>query len=436
MRKLLLPAALLAPLLSAQAHAQELADAIRLGDARAMAAHLGEANKALAYGETPLMLAVSHQDRGAVRALIRAGARVNAVDQDGVGALWLACEMGDAGISGALLDAWADPRIARSDGATPLHVCARFAPVSVVERMAHGNVDVRDARGQTPLMWAASSGRPEVVSALLRAGASVKAVSRGGFTPLLFAVKSGSVAAVSALLAAGADAAARGPENTSAAQLAAYQKHWDVLSLLVARGGVDLAERDREGWQLLHRAAAGGDAALVRLLIARGAALEGLSGPSHITWVTEANFGVAPPPVPPKAPLFMAAEAGQAETMKALIAAGAKADFVAQDGENLLIAAARSRKLAALEVALLALPRPDLVDAKGNSALHVLAGSRPGADLAAMFMAMARAGARADLANARGATPARIASGAQTEVSRAFFAAFPQAQAGQASPAT
>jgi len=145
---------------------------------------------------------------------------------------------------------------------------------------------------------------------------------------------------------------------------------------------------------------------------------------------------VAPPPVPPKVPLLMAAEAGQAEAMKALIAAGVKADFVAQDGENLLIAAARDRTLTALEVALAALPKPELVDAKGNSALHVLAGSRPAADLAAMFMAMARAGARPDLANVRGATPAKIAAGAQTEVRNAFFAAFPQAQAWQASPAT
>ena len=64
MRKIWLPAALLGPLLSAQAHAQELADAIRLGDARAMAAHLGEANKALAYGETPLMLAALKRQEG------------------------------------------------------------------------------------------------------------------------------------------------------------------------------------------------------------------------------------------------------------------------------------------------------------------------------------------------------------------------------------
>jgi len=218
--------------------------------------------------------------------------------------------------------------------------------------------------------------------------------------------------------------------------LAAYQGRWDVLALLVERGGVDLAERDREGWQLLHRAAAGGDARLIRLLIAKGASVEGLSGPSRITWVTEANFGVAPPPVPPKTPILMAAEAGQDAAMKALIAAGAKVDFVAGDGENLLIAAARSQKLAALEVALSALNKPDLADARGNSALHVLAGSRPAADLAMMFAAMAKAGARADLANARGATPAKIAEHGQTEVRQAFAAAFPQAQAGQASPAT
>lgn len=434
MRKLAFAALLLAH----TAQAQDIAEAIRLGDERGVSASLAQANKPLAYGETPLMMAVSHQDVVAVRALIRAKAKVNAVDQDGVGALWLACELGDAAIIGALLDAGADPRLARSDGATPMHVCARFAPASVVERMAHGAVDLRDSRGQTPLMWAASSGRVEAVTALIKAGASVKAVSQGGFTPLLFAVKSGSVAAVSALMSAGADAAMRGPENTSAAQLAAYQGRWDVLRFLVERGGVDLTERDREGWQLLHRAAAGGDAGLIRLLIARGAPVEGMSGQSRITWVTEANFGVAPPPVPPKTPILMAAEAGQAEAMKALIAAGARVDFAAADGENLMIAAAHSQKLATLEVALSALNKPDMADANGNSALHILAGSRPAADLAMMFAAMAKAGARADLANARGATPAKIAEHSPTPVRTAFEAAFPQpsAQAGQASPST
>ncbi|MGF1957829.1 ankyrin repeat domain-containing protein, partial [Enterococcus casseliflavus] len=82
------------------------------------------------YGETPLMLAVSHQDAATVRALIRAKAQVNAVDQDGVSALWMACELGDAGVISALLDAGADIRRARADGSSALHVCARFAPTS------------------------------------------------------------------------------------------------------------------------------------------------------------------------------------------------------------------------------------------------------------------------------------------------------------------
>ncbi|RVU05674.1 ankyrin repeat domain-containing protein [Novosphingobium umbonatum] len=431
MRKWLLIASLLA---SSPAPAQDLAEAIRLGDARGVTAHLTAqpalANQALAYGETPLMLTVSHQDHQAAKALLKAGAKVNAQDQDGVSALWLACELGDGAIIAALLDAGANPLLARSDGATALHVCARFGPAAALQRMAKGPIDVADAKGQTPLMWAASSGRAEAVEVLLKAGASVKSVSKGGFNPLFFAVKAGSAAAVSNLLAAGADPMFRGPENTSAAQLAAYQKRWDVLALLVQNGGVDLAERDREGWQLLHRAAAGGDVALIRLLITTGAAVEGLSGPSRITWVTEANFGVAPPPVPPKVPLFMAAETGQADAIKALITAGAKADFVAGDGENLLIAAARSQKLPALEAALAALPKPDMADAKGNSALHILAGSRPAPDLPLMLAAMAKAGARPDLPNARGATPAKIAAGAQTEVRRAFEAAFPPRLAG------
>lgn len=398
--------------------------AIEIGDRAAL--QRVDPRAVLAYGATPLLLAVEHQDEGAVRAMLRAGARVNAADQDGLTPLALACERGGAGIVAALLDAHADIRHAAPDGSTPLHVCARFGPEAAVARMIAlgARVDAVDMRGQTPLMWAASAGRAQAVAALIRAGAGVNRVSRGGFTPLAFAIKSGAVEPVRLLLAAGADARWRGPEHTSAAQLAAYQGAWDTLGLLIARGGVDLAERDREGMQLLHRAAMAGREDVIALVLAGGGDANGLSGPTTITWVTEANFGVAPAPVPPTPPLFFAAQAGQVGAMRRLIAAGANPLFITADGGHLVLAAAKSGRAAALDLALSAGGEANRADAAGTTALMLLAGGGPQPELVAMLRALAAHGARADLADAGGNTPALVAAHGRSEVKAAFAQVF------------
>src|SRR3546814_17715899 len=66
--------------------------------------------------------------------------------------------------------------------------------------------DSADTRGQTPLMWAASSGNLEAIAALLKAGAQANRVTPGQFTPLAFAITSGIPEAAKMLLDAGADA--------------------------------------------------------------------------------------------------------------------------------------------------------------------------------------------------------------------------------------
>jgi ankyrin repeat protein len=259
---------------------------------------------------------------------------------------------------------------------------------------------------------------------LIKAGADVNRVSAGGFTPLFFAIKSGVLPATGALLAAGAKADYRGPEHTSAAQLAAYQHNYAAAALMVARGA-DLTERDRTGLQLLHAAAAGGDAALVSLLLAKGADPNALTGRSRITWVTEANFGRPPPPVPPTPPLLLAAAGGHEAVMKLLLAAGANPRFVAEDGTNVVLAAAQGGSAAALELALRIAPDANVVNAGGYTALHMLVGGGMKPELGAMMRVLAAYGARADIKSKHGLTAAAMAADGLTEVKALFLESFP-----------
>jgi ankyrin repeat protein len=128
--------------------------------------------------------------------------------------------------------------------------------------------------------------------------------------------------------------------------------------------------------------------------------------------------------VPPTPPLFWAAQNGQAEAMKLLIAAGADPKFVAANGANLVIEAAHGGRIDALTLAVAAGPDVNAQDASGASALHVLAGGGNDADLPAMLALLRSHGARADLADHKGKTPAMLAASTLKEVKAAFVTAF------------
>ena len=111
--------------------------------------------------------------------------------------------------------------------------------------------------------------------------------------------------------------------------------------------------------------------------------------------------------------------------MKQLLAAGANPHFVADNGENVVLAAAHGGNPAALELALNLAPDANFADAKGNTALHILADGNANPDLPEMLRILARHGARPDQPNAKGFTPAGIAEQSLREVKAAFQAAFP-----------
>ncbi|MCX7283530.1 MAG: ankyrin repeat domain-containing protein [Novosphingobium sp.] len=408
-----------------------IAGAIANDDATALRVALetgANANALLDYGESPLARAVEVQDPALVLLLLQHGAKPNLADSNGLTPLALACERGNAAIVDALLEAGADPRRISAEGAWPLALCARFASAETVAKLlARGaKADTADSRGQTPLMWAASAGNAEAAALLIKAGAKVNRITPAGFTPLFFAIASGQAEAVALLVKAGADIRHRGPESTSALQLALYQKNWAAAELLLARGGWDLAEVDRNGTRPLHVAAAAGQGALVAALLAAGADANALTGPSRITWVTEANFGMAPPPVPPTPPLFSAALAGQADVMALLVKAGADPHLVLANGTNLLLAAASSQSADALARALDLAPDVNVADASGVTALHRVLGGPWHPGLEPMLRLLAARNARTDIADTYGRTAAKMVEDGLATVREAYSRVFPQ----------
>jgi ankyrin repeat protein len=96
--------------------------------------------------------------------------------------------------------------------------------------------------GQTALMWAAAEGDGAVVEALLELGADLHARSNAGTTPFLFAVRKGDMRSVRALLAAGAEVNEKRPDLATPLLVAVINGHEDLVDLLLDKGADPNAE--------------------------------------------------------------------------------------------------------------------------------------------------------------------------------------------------
>jgi ankyrin repeat protein len=186
-----------------------------------------------------------------VKALLRAGAAVDACDKNEWTPLHVASAKGHDGVVGALLGAGAAVGARTKDQVTPLHLASRYGHAHVVGALlsapahvagallpapAHVAVHARDRYQRTPLHVASRYGHVGVVGSLLRAGAAVNARDRRKVTPLHAASLNGHVHVVGALLGGGAAVNARTHQQGTPLHWASQSGHAGIISALVAAG--------------------------------------------------------------------------------------------------------------------------------------------------------------------------------------------------------
>ena len=164
------------------------------------------------YGNamTPLMAAAGTGQTDAVKLLIAAGARSNALDAAGDTALMYALKSGRRATVLALLDSGADATLANRGGINALVQAATYLDDGEIVRMLIGRgvpPGAGSSTNETPLMAAACFGRVETVKILLEAHVPVNAQSSEGLTALAEAAISGESDVLRLLLQAGADPA-------------------------------------------------------------------------------------------------------------------------------------------------------------------------------------------------------------------------------------
>lgn len=195
------------------------------GAARNLAMGTGEARRPEPFTvEQRLLDAARRGDRATIERALERGASLDARDDIGRNALFLAVlDAGDLDLVRWLREKGAALDEADTGGRTPLSFAAANGQLEIARYLVGQGaaIDRRDVQQRTPLFHAALGDHRDVAALLLERGADVNARDQFGDTPLIVACAKGHTQMAGFLLAHGADPELRDQEGRTAAERAA-----------------------------------------------------------------------------------------------------------------------------------------------------------------------------------------------------------------------
>lgn len=229
-----------------------------------------------ADGDTLLHRTALSGNTGLVHRIVGLGAEVDAVNDLGNTALWLACFKGYGEVAETLLDAGADVNKTNHKGNPPLLGPCQTGPVALAETLlARGaNPNIYNQNGDTMILICCRRGQPEVMRLLLsKADPAVAAhiAKIDGFSAVLASTEADRPECIKVLKEYGVDMEQKTADDNeiiagaTSLHLAAYYGRVASATTLLALGA-NVNARNVYGQTPLHIAVMQGQTAIVKLL--------------------------------------------------------------------------------------------------------------------------------------------------------------------------
>lgn len=372
-------------------------------------------------GVSALWLAAGEGKVEVVKLLLDMGAEASNTRVDGISVLMTASVGGHAAVVKLLLEKGADPSASDGDKLTALMNAAENGSKETIQALveatdkdylnafsktgfnaliiasAHGHADAvaflieagadmeakHSINEVTPLMYAAASGHVECLKVLIAKGADLKAKHSNGGTALLEAATGGEIEAIKILIEAGAEYNFKDDDGVTPLMAVASQGHLASQSLILeqlkkAMTDAELKEHinmySYSGGSSVMFAAAGGHYNCTKQLMDLGADINAIAKatPEYMEKLTkmieEGKTQEDDPHVDGVTALHVAAQGGHMETVKLLLAAGAKVDVKDEESRTALMLAVKGNygEVASLLVKNGSDPNTKFVDAEGE----------------------------------------------------------------------
>lgn len=265
--------------------------------------------RSLTSKRCPLHYSAENGHHAIVRFLLKHGAPINAVDETDSTPLLLAVINGHTGTVAELYQhrqPKVDVRVPNSSGLTALHYAVQkgFADIARLLLQKNPDLEARAVDGSRPLHLATTNEREDIVNLLLLSGADINALDGKKHTALYRAAKRGSKVVTKLLMTNGADPNLEDLCGDPNPLMQAAANGLDTAVNYMLQKGANVNVADAEGYTALHHAAAHGHTEIVNELLNRGA------DPHR-----RAKYG--------QLPLYLAAEVGSRRTVEALLDPGA-----------------------------------------------------------------------------------------------------------------
>ena len=339
--------------------------------------------------------AAAKGDVEAIKGFLAKDNKIGDQNKNGYSILHIAVRSGQTAVAEFALANGANINLPSNSKKTPLHYTAQLNQLAMAKLLVEAKADLaaKDKKGRTALDLATGEAKRELANYLRGVGVTSKSDEEAAKS-IFVAAKIGSIDAIKKHLEAGVDVNGKNKSGQTALHVAAKAGQVDAVGALL-EAKADVAAADKSQKTALHYAAQKGHKATTALLLEKGAPINAKDEKNktpldyavskkraEIVELLRAKGGKTAKELLAAENIFAAAEVGDVESIKKLLAGGAEVNGKNKGGYTALHLAAKRGQAAAAAALLEAKANIGLASKSGKTALHYVAYYNGNLDLA------------------------------------------------------